>query len=96
MSLAFIFCLLGEGNLILCSMCTQENYFGSIGRQNNNNSKFPDIEFVKTVFYWYLSIHITSACVKSMKAARFLYFNWSSKVINKSVNTSYVWNQPHT
>ena len=82
MSLAFIFCLLGEGNLILCSMCTQENYFGSIGRQNNNNSKFPDTEFVKTVFYWYLPIHITSA--------------WSSKVINKSVNISYVWNQPHT
>ena len=28
---------LGEGNLIFCCTDSRENYFGSVGRQNNNN-----------------------------------------------------------
>ena len=34
--------MLGEGNLIFCCKGSWENYFGSVGRQNNNNnhSKF--------------------------------------------------------
>ena len=28
----------GEGNLIFCCMGSRENYFGSVGRQSNNNN----------------------------------------------------------
>ena len=31
---------LGEGNLIFCCTGSRENYFGLVGRQNNNNLKF--------------------------------------------------------
>ena len=29
---------LDEGNLIFCCTGSPENYFGSVGRQNNNNN----------------------------------------------------------
>ena len=31
---------LGKGNLIFCCTGSRENYFGSVGQQNNNNLKF--------------------------------------------------------
>ena len=31
---------LGEANLIFCCTGFRQNYFGSVGRQNNNNAKF--------------------------------------------------------
>ena len=30
--------MLGEGSLIFCCTGSQENCFGSVGRQNNNNN----------------------------------------------------------
>ena len=31
---------LDEGNFIFCCMGSQENYFGSVGRENDNNPKY--------------------------------------------------------
>ena len=40
----------GEGNLIFCCTDSQENYFGSVGRQNNDH-KFPGRHFKKDIDY---------------------------------------------
>ena len=42
--------VLGEANLIFYCTESWENYFGSFGRQNNNNHKFQDHEFVESGF----------------------------------------------
>ena len=42
--------VLGEANLIFYCTESWENYFGSFGRQNNNNHKQQDHEFVESGF----------------------------------------------
>ena len=64
-----------RGNLMFFCAGSRENYFTSAGRQNNNNNPtFQNREFVDSGFKKYLPTHIISACVKSMKAIIFLYF----------------------
>ena len=46
--------MLGEGSLIFCYMGSQENYFGSVGRQNNNIPKLQG-RHIKKEQYWSLS-----------------------------------------
>ena len=68
------FVLKGEGNLIFCCTGSRENYFGSVGRQNNNNTnpKFQGRHITLVIEIAYESKQISLLC-ESMKLGALNY-----------------------